>query len=54
VKFIQILDNLGKQIDLRKTVSMENYYRKSILKPGVYLIEVIFEDKVTRRKVIIN
>lgn len=54
VKFIQILDNLGKQVDLRKTVSRENHYRNSSLKPGVYLIEVIFEDKVIRRKVIIN
>ena len=54
VKFIQILDNLGKQIDLRTIVRKENQFNSSAINPGVYFVEVLFEDKIVRKKIIVN
>ena len=53
-KAINITDNLGKRIDSRYGVTKENYYNKINFRPGVYFIEAEFEDKVIRRKIIVN
>jgi hypothetical protein len=53
-KTIYITDNLGKRIDSRFDVSKENLYNKTNFRPGLYFIEVVFEDRVIRRKIIIN
>lgn len=54
VRAIHITDNLGKRIDSRFGVTTENQYNKMNFKSGVYFAEIIFEDKVVRKKVIIN
>ena len=53
-KEIYIIDNLGKRIDLRFEVTKENFYDKTNFKSGIYFIEVVFENKIIRRKIIIN
>lgn len=53
-KAIHITDNLGKQIDSRFRVRKENQYNMTSFKSGVYFIEVVFEDKVIRNRIIIN
>lgn len=53
-KAIYITDNLGKRIDSRLGVRKENHYNMTSFKSGVYFIEVVFEDKVVRNRIIIN
>jgi hypothetical protein len=54
VKRIQIIDNLGKQIDTRTVLRNENQYSNTNFNSGVYFIEVVFEDKIVRKKIIVN
>jgi hypothetical protein len=53
-KAIYILDNLGKQINTRTSLRNENHFDKSNLNSGVYIIEVVLEDKVVRNKIVIK
>ena len=53
-KAIYILDNLGKQIDTRTNLQKENHFDKRNLNSGVYIVEVVFEDKVVRKKIVIK
>ena len=54
VSMIRILDNLGKTIDTRTVVKKENQYYNNTLNSGVYFVEVIFENKVVRKKIVVN
>lgn len=54
VKEIHISDNLGKRIDSRHEIFYENHYNKTIFNSGVYFVEVIFEDKIIRKKFVIT
>ena len=51
---VHISDNLGKKLDSREKVQSENYYRDLKFKPGIYFVEVIYRDKVLRKKIVIN
>ena len=54
VEAIHISDNIGKKVDSRYEVQGENYYKGLSFKPGIYFVEVIYKDKVIRKKIIIN
>jgi len=54
VKAIKITNNLGKIIDKRAKVVNENQYNKSNFNSGIYFIEVVFEKKVVRKRIVVN
>ena len=54
VKSISISDNMGKLIYSRSKVFHKNQFNDLALTSGVYIVKVIFEDKVIRKKIIIN
>jgi hypothetical protein len=43
-----------KQLDTRTVLSKENHYIKPSLPPGVYFVEVVFENRVVRNKMVVN
>ena len=54
VSSIRILDNLGKIIDTRTVVKKENQYNINTLNSGLYFIEVVNEDKIIQKKIVVN
>lgn len=54
VKSISISDNMGKQIYSRFTIIHKNQFNDLALTSGVYIVKVIFEDEVIRKKIITN
>ena len=52
VKYIEVIDQLGRTLDIRKDVVKENKYSKSDLSPGNYCVKVVFTDQVIRKKII--
>lgn len=53
-KLIRLIDNLGKEIDNKNVVMQENNFNNTNFRSGVYFLEVIFEDKTIRKKVVIK
>ena len=54
VNSIRILDNLGKEVHFISQILHENQYEKKNLRSGVYIVEVIFESKIIRKKIVVN
>ena len=54
IKAIHISDNLGKRVNSRYTILNKNYYSEKELNPGIYLVEIITEDKVIRKNIVIK
>jgi hypothetical protein len=51
---IRIKNSLGKLIDSRKEVFRENKYHVHGFAAGVYTVEVVYADKIIRKKMVIN
>jgi len=54
VLVINIKNSLGQLIDSRKDVYKENRYKLNNFKSGVYAVEVIYVDKIIKRKMVVN
>ena len=54
IKAIQITNNLGKIVDKKSKVVNENQYNKSNFNSGIYFVELIYENKVVRKKIVVN
>ncbi|PHR43961.1 MAG: hypothetical protein COA32_15615 [Fluviicola sp.] len=54
IKAIHISDNLGKRVNSRYNVQNKNYYNQSEFKAGIYFVEVFSENKIIRKKIVLN
>ena len=54
IKAIQITNNLGKIVDKKSKVVNENQYNKSNFNSGIYFVEVVYENMVVRKKIVVN
>lgn len=51
---LRITNNLGKAVDIRTQVFYKNQYDINSFNSGIYLVEVVYEDAIIRKKLIIN
>lgn len=51
---IYITNNLGKEVDVRTQIFYENQYDNKSFNFGVYIVKVVYKDKIIRKKLIIN
>lgn len=51
---IYITNNLGKEVDVRTQIFYENQYDNKSFNSGVYIVKVVYKDKIIRKKLIIN
>ena len=54
VRYIEVVDQLGRTLDIRRDVVKENKYSKSDLSPGNYWVKIVFNDQIVRKKLIKN
>ena len=52
VNNIEIVDQLGRTVDVRSNFVRENQFSKTKLSPGNYWVKVVFTDQVIRKKLI--
>jgi hypothetical protein len=53
-RVINIKNSLGQLVDSRKEISKENRYKLNHFNAGIYAVEVIYADKIIRKKMVIN
>lgn len=51
---IEIMDQIGRRVDVRTEVVKENIYKTLKFSPGSYWIKIIYTDSIIHKKMIIQ